>query len=183
MTSKNIKIVITGAPGTGKSTVIVNLESLGYICMHEISREVTLEARKLGTEQLFLTEPLLFSDKLLEGRIKQFQHAGKNNEKLIFFDRGIPDVQSYLNYISLDYPEDYITAGKKYRYDFVFLMPPWEDIYTTDNERYETFEQSLAIHNHLQRTYKSLGYRVVEVPHGTVEKRIQYILDVIKTFQ
>lgn len=91
--------------------------------------------------------------------------------------------RAYLNYISMDYPEDYIEMGKTYRYDFVFLMPPWEDIYTTDNERYETFEQSLAIHNHLHRTYKSLGYRVVEVPHGTVEKRIQYILNVIHTFQ
>lgn len=179
---KNTKIVITGAPGTGKSTIIVNLELLGYSCMHEISRDVTLEARKLGTEQLFLTEPLLFSDKLLEGRINQFNQSKKINQ-IVFFDRGIPDVQAYLNYISMDYPNDYIEAGRKYRYDFVFLMPPWEDIYTQDSERYESYEQSLAIHNHLQRTYKSLGYRVVEVPHGTVEKRIQYIVDVIKTFQ
>ena len=180
---KNKKIVITGAPGTGKSTIILELEKMGYSCMHEISREVTLEARRLGTEQLFLTEPLLFSDKLLKGRINQFGKSDTTDDELIFFDRGIPDVQAYLNYISLDYPEEYIKYGKKYRYDFVFLMPPWEDIYTTDNERYETFEQSLAIHNHLLRTYKSLGYTVVEVQPGTVEKRIQFILSVIQTFQ
>lgn len=181
MSSK--KIVITGAPGTGKSTIIIELEQMGFHCMHEISREVILEARKKGTEQLFLTEPLLFSDMLLKGRIQQYIDTEATVKDFIFYDRGIPDVQAYLNYISMDYPEDYVEMGKTYRYDFVFLMPPWEDIYTTDNERYETFEQSLAIHNHLHRTYKSLGYRVVEVPHGTVEKRIQYILNVIHTFQ
>jgi len=177
------KIVITGAPGTGKSTIIIGLEKMGYVCMHEISREVTLEARKRGSEQLFLTEPLLFSDLLLKGRTNQFLESDKLEQNMIFFDRGIPDVQSYLNYIGEDYPDDYEKKGKKHRYDFVFLMPPWEDIYSNDNERYETFEQSLAIHNHLQKTYKKLGYRVVEVPHGTVEKRISYILNVIETFQ
>ena len=177
------KIVITGAPGTGKSTIINHLESLGYHCKHEISRQIILEAQKLGTEQLFLTEPLLFSDKLLRGRINQFVEVENSEFELAFFDRGIPDVQAYLNYISLDYPEDYIKFGRKYRYDFIFLMPPWEDIFTNDNERYETFEQSLAIHNHLERTYKNLGYRVVEIPYGTVEKRTQFLLDVIQTFK
>jgi predicted ATPase len=177
------KIVITGAPGTGKSTIIHHLEKDGYTCMHEISREVTLEARKLGTEQLFLTEPLLFSDKLVRGRIKQFKEAGKIETEMVFFDRGIPDVQAYLNYISMDYPDDYEKFGKKYKYDFVFLMPPWEEIYVNDNERYETFEQSFAIHNHLERTYKKLGYRVVEVPHGNVDNRVEYIFKIIKTFQ
>lgn len=179
----NKKVIITGAPGTGKSTIIFELEKLGYTCLHEISREVILEARKKGTEQLFLTQPLLFSDMLLKGRIQQYIESEDVEKEVVFFDRGIPDVQSYLNYIGIDYPDIYEKKGKKYRYDFVFLMPPWEDIYTNDNERYESFEQSLAIHNHLFKTYKKLDYRVVEVPHGTVEKRIEYILNVIKTFQ
>ena len=176
------KIVITGAPGTGKSTIIHHLESLGYTCMHEISREVTKEAQRLGTEQLFLTEPLLFSDKLLEGRIKQFKESEQYSDQWIFFDRGIPDVQAYLNYIGEDYPKEYSRKGNKYKYDLIFLMPPWEAIYTNDNERYESFEQSLAIHNHLERMYKHFGYRVVEVPHGSVEQRTKHIIDIIKTF-
>lgn len=177
------KIVVTGAPGTGKSTIILELEKQGFACLHEISREVILEARKKGTDQLFLTEPLLFSDMLLKGRVQQYVDSEDIDKDIVFFDRGIPDVQSYLNYIGMDYPETYEKKGKKYRYDFVFLMPPWEEIYTNDNERYESFEQSLAIHNHLLKTYKKLDYRVVEVPHGTVEKRIEYMLNVIQTFQ
>jgi predicted ATPase len=174
------KIVITGGPGTGKSTVIEALEKRNYTCMPEISRAVTLDAQKKGIEQLFLTKPLLFSELLLEGRIQQYLEADKNNSNLIFFDRGIPDVHAYMNYISIDYPKIYIEKSNLYRYQHIFLMPPWEEIYISDNERYENFEQALAIHNHLERTYKKLNYPIIEVPTGTVETRLEFILSAIK---
>jgi predicted ATPase len=148
--------------------------------MQEISREVTINARKNGTDQLFLTRPLLFSELLLEGRIKQYLEAEAKNTELVFFDRGIPDVHAYMNYISVDYPKTYITKSNLYRYNFIFLMPPWEEIYISDNERYENFEQALAIHNHLERTYKNLGYSIVEVPTGIVSERADFILDFVK---
>ncbi|MFD1294361.1 AAA family ATPase [Lutibacter holmesii] len=174
------KIVITGGPGTGKSTVIDELVKRKFICMPEISRQVTLNAREKGIEQLFLTKPLLFSELLLEGRIKQFIEAEQINNELVFFDRGIPDVHAYMNYISIDYPSTYVNKSNLYRYEHVFLMPPWEEIYISDNERYENFEQALAIHNHLERTYKELNYPIIEVPTGTVEERTNFILDYLK---
>ncbi|WP_298262269.1 ATP-binding protein [uncultured Lutibacter sp.] len=174
------KIVITGGPGTGKSTVIEELAKRNFLCMPEISREVTLNARKKGIEQLFLTKPLLFSEMLLEGRIHQYTDAEIKNNDIVFFDRGIPDVHAYMNYISIDYPKTYIHKSNLYRYNYIFLMPPWEDIYISDNERYENFEQALAIHNHLERTYKELNYNIIEVPTGTVTKRTDFILACIK---
>lgn len=174
------KIVITGGPGTGKSTVIEELSKRKFSCMPEISRDVTLNAREKGIEQLFLTKPLLFSELLLEGRINQFVEAEQQNKDIVFFDRGIPDVHAYMNYISIDYPATYINKSKLYRYDYIFLMPPWEDIYISDNERYEDFEQALAIHNHLEHAYKELNYPIIEVPTGTVEARSNFILDCLK---
>ncbi|SDW71057.1 Predicted ATPase [Lutibacter oricola] len=174
------KIVITGGPGTGKSTVIEELIYRKYECMKEISREVTLNARKNGTDQLFLTKPLLFSELLLEGRVNQYVEAEKKNKDIVFFDRGIPDVHAYMNYISIDYPDTYIQKSKLYKYNYIFLMPPWEEIYISDSERYENFEQALAIHNHLERTYKELGYKIIEVPFGTVEFRADFILEYVK---
>jgi predicted ATPase len=174
------KIVITGGPGTGKSTVINELTKRKFMCMPEISREVTLNARRKGIEQLFLTKPLLFSELLLEGRINQYIEAEKKNNNFTFFDRGIPDVHAYMNYISIDYPSTYINKSKLYRYNYIFLMPPWEEIYISDNERYENFEQALAIHNHLERTYKALGYKIIEVPIGTIKERTDFILSCIK---
>ena len=174
------KVVITGGPGTGKSTIIDELILRGFSCMQEISREITLEARANGTEQLFLTQPLLFSELLLKGRENQFVETGKFNDNLVFFDRGIPDIPAYMNYIGVDYPQIYMDKSTFYSYDYVFLMPPWEAIYISDNERYENFEQALAIHNHLERTYKSLNYNIIEVPTGSVTNRTNFILDCLK---
>ena len=69
--------------------------------MPEVSREVTLAAQKKGIDQLFLTDPLLFSNLLLEKREKQFLEASENGEALVFFDRGIPDTQAYLEYLQI----------------------------------------------------------------------------------
>lgn len=171
------KVVITGGPGTGKSTLIDELGSRGYHCMPEISREITEMARKNGIEQLFLKNPMLFSEMLLEGRENQYKKASSIETKLVFFDRGIPDVHAYMNYISIDYPEIYIEKSKLYRYDTVFIMPPWEEIYITDKERYENFEQSLAIYNHLRKTYHALNYKLIEVPLGDIALRTDFILD------
>ena len=174
------KIVITGGPGTGKSTVIESLAKQNFMCLPEISRAITLNARQQGIEQLFLTKPLLFSELLLEGRINQYIEAEKKNSDLVFFDRGIPDVHSYMNYIGIDYPNTYVKKSSFYRYEYIFLMPPWEEIYISDNERYENFEQAQAIHNHLVETYKNLNYPIIEVPTGTVNERVDFILSTIK---
>jgi len=174
------KIVLIGGPGTGKTTIINHLLNLGFECMHEISREVTSMAKKQGIEQLFLTDPLLFSKMLLEGREQQYLQAEQSESELIFFDRGIPDVHAYLNYLGITYPNLYEDKSKKYVYDKIFLMPPWETIYITDNERYESFEQSLAIHNHLKKSYSELNYTIIEVPFGTIEERTNFILENLK---
>ncbi len=172
------KIVITGGPGTGKSTVISELEKKDFACMHEISREVTLMARKSGIEQLFLKDPMLFSKLLLEGRVQQFKKAEKLSKNMVFFDRGIPDVFAYMNYLGVSYPDIFVKESQDNKYfETVFLMPPWKEIYITDNERYESFEQSLAIHNHLKAAYENLGYKIVEVPFDTVSERVSFILD------
>ncbi len=172
-------IVIIGGPGTGKSTIIDGLVADGYCCYPEISRQVTLEAQKEGIEQLFLEKPLLFSEKLLEGRIKQFENAKEEPAEVVFIDRGIPDVVAYMDYIGDNYPEHFKEACEVCKYSKIFLLPPWEEIYKSDGERYENFEQAKTIYNHLVETYKKYGYELIEVPKDTVTNRILYILDKI----
>ena len=174
------KIVITGGPGTGKSTIINELLKMNHACMPEISRQITLDAQKKGTVQLFLKKPLLFSELLLDGRVNQFLEADKKKNNIVFFDRGIPDVHGYMNYLGVDYPNDYIDKSNEHRYSNIFMMPPWQKIYITDNERYESYEQSLAIYNHLKKTYIDLDYSIVEVPTGTVNERVDFILNSIE---
>lgn len=177
---QNQIILLIGGPSSGKTTLIQALEKSGYVCYPEISREVTLKARENGIEHLFLTEPFLFSEMLLNGRIEQHQNAIKEN-KTVFLDRGIPDVLAYLDFIGDDYPQNFIDSCHHHNYDKVFILPPWETIYTTDEERYESFEQAMKIHDHLVKTYEKFGYKLIEVPKDTVENRKDFILKHIES--
>jgi len=175
------KIVLIGGPGTGKTSVLNELIEREYFCFPEISREVTLKAKAQGIEQLFLTEPLLFSKMLLEGREQQFLDAEKSKKETVFFDRGIPDVHAYMNYFNTKYPSIFIEKSKFYTYTTIFLFSPWKEIYTSDNERYETFKESVIINNYIIDAYKELGYSIIEVPYGSVMERTDFIINSLKS--
>ena len=171
------KIVLIGGPGTGKTSALNELINRGYFCMPEISREVTLKAQKEGIDQLFLTQPLLFSQLLLEGREKQFLDASNSNEELVFFDRGIPDVHAYMDYFKSDYPASFFEKSNQYKYTKIFHFSPWESIHVIDNERYETFEQAQEIDVFLIKAYTDLGYTIINVPFGTIKERTDYVVN------
>lgn len=173
------KIVLIGGPATGKTTLIDALKANGHHCFEEISRQITLDAQKNGVEQLFLEDPIWFSKQLLDKRVEQFLTAEKSNKSVVFFDRGLPDIIAYLEYIKSDYSQEFISACETHKYDQVFILPPWKAIHQTDNERYESFEQLLEIHEFLKTWYTRFGYNLIEVKDGSVEDRMAFILNSI----
>ena len=174
---KTQKIALIGGPSSGKTTLINALKSDGYYCMEEISRQITLDAQEKGIDQLFLEDPLLFSEKLLLGRRNQFTEAESINQDLVFFDRGLPDVIAYLDYLGNSYPKSFKTICSEHKYDYIFILKPWKAIYEQDNERYETFEQALEIHKFLLKSYSEFGYTIQDTPFGTVKERINFIIN------
>lgn len=181
------RIVVTGAPGTGKTSVIKSLEDSGYYCFHEIIRTMTLEAKKNQDPNSILSNPIDFVDDsqsfnhaLIHGRLQQFKDAKEVNKKLVFYDRGTPDVLAYMDYFRQSYKDDFKKICSNNLYDQIFILPPWEEIYVQDNERLESYSQAIDLHIHLGKTYRSLGYEIIEVPFGSVPERLDFILKNIK---
>ncbi len=171
------KIVFAGGPATGKTTLIQALELRGYACAQEVSRQVTLEARENGISQFFVSDPLLFSEKLLEGRINQYKEAQEHKASMVFLDRGLPEVVAYLDRGNTTYPNHFSKACEDHQYDRVFIFPPWEEIYTPDNERYEDYQEALKIYPFLKAAYDRFGYESIILPKDTVENRISFVLE------
>ncbi|GGK35006.1 ATPase [Yeosuana aromativorans] len=178
------KIVITGGPGTGKTSIINELKHLNFYCFDEIIRTLTLEAKQSHDPSdhksnpiAFVKDPMDFNNRLLHGRLEQFKKASLIKEPLVFFDRGIPDVLAYMAFFNQVYNDDFLSICHNNKYNHVFLLPPWESIYISDNERLETFEESVEIHQLLKQTYQDLGYFITEVPFGTIEERTDFIID------
>ena len=178
------KIVITGGPSTGKTSVIQQLEQQGFHCMEEVVRKMTADKLFEEDSEAFATNPIIsvsdplqFNLNLLEQRIAQYRSAAESKEKIVFFDRGVPDVMGYMQCFGQPYGELFERAGKEIRYDLVFLMPPWQEIHTVDTERFENFEESIQIDACLAKVYRNFGYDPVSVPKIGVAGRVDFILD------
>ena len=167
------KILITGGPGTGKTSLVNELKNNGYLCSEEIVRDLTIKKRDEGVDQYFLTDPLVFSIKLFNLRLKEYSKSFNSN--LIIYDRGPIDVLAYLNFKSIEIPKDLINDSKKINYEYSFILNPWRDIYTQDSVRYESYEECVIIHELLIKEYEKFKIKLIVVPNGTIFERVRFI--------
>ena len=172
------KILITGGPGSGKTSIINELENKNYNCEHEIVRSLTQEGKENGIDQLFLKNPLNFSEKLLELRVNQFNKNQNFNNT--FYDRGVHDVLAYLNYIKIKCSKELITKVKKVKYNKVIVLPPWKEIYVQDDVRYESFEEATEIYKEIIKVYDLFEMNPIILNKGTLNQRVEKILEIIK---
>ena len=169
------RIVITGGPGFGKTSIINELEKRGYACNHEISRSIIKAQLEKGGDILPWKNLEAFSRIIIEKRIEQFDCS--ESFEIAFFDRGIPDVIAYMIKANLELPSSYIKSLEEYNYsENIFITPPWNDIFLNDAERFENFEEACEAHFHIEKTYKDLGYKLVELPKISVKERVDFIL-------
>jgi predicted ATPase len=173
------RIVITGGPGTGKSSIIQHLEKSGHPIFPEYSRTLIREQLEIGGNILPWDDLPAFSEKVIAGRLAQWQEGAK--KLLSFYDRSIIDSLAYLHKDGLLIPDNWINLAQNYRYETqVFITPPWLDIYQLDEERRESFAQLTEIHKSLLHSYQMFGYELIEVPCKPIEERVAFILNEIK---
>lgn len=174
-----MRVVITGGPGTGKSSIIESLKKMNFNVFNESSREVTKKYKNNDSEQYFLSNPIDFSNILMDKRKKQFEEGSKSKNDYFFYDRGIPDILAYLNFKKIEYKSSMMKEILKYNYDTIFIAEPWEAIYTNDSERYETYNELLEIDFHIKKMYKQLGYKIIILPKKSVNDRVTFILKTV----
>lgn len=182
------KIVITGGPSTGKTAVINKLEEQGFTCIHEVIRNMIQEKKTDDTATTFATNPIVsvadpiaFNTTLLNARVAQYQSIKNKKSDLIFFDRGILDVLAYMSCFGQSYSSVFKEACTTNTYDAIFIMPPWRKIHIPDDERFESYDESLRINDALTETYTLFGYDIQIVPKTTVDKRVSFILEQLNT--
>ena len=173
------KYIITGAPGTGKTTIINALKKEGYSCDKEISRELIAEQLAIGGNILPWKDQISFENQIANRRYKQYLDSPENC--ICFFDRSSIDCIAYLNSNKLKATSQIIEIIKNCTFnETAFYTPIWEEIYVTDTERKENIEQAKKIEKELIKCYQSFGYTVIEIPKTTLDKRINFILSQIK---
>lgn len=174
---KNEKaVIITGGPGTGKTSVINYLEVKGFVCVHESGRSIIKHQLKINGSKLPWMDREGYAQEMYLQAICDYLRIQAVNA-FSFFDRGIPDVIGYLQLCKLPVPDNIRHSAKTYLYNpKVFITPPWREIYVNDTERKQTFEEAVATYQVMVDVYKLLGYEIVEIPKITVAERADFIL-------
>lgn len=173
-------IIVTGGPGSGKSTLIDALERAGHARSVEAGRAIIQDQLAIGGPALPWNDPALFAELMLCWEMRSYGLA-QGERGLVFFDRGVPDCIGYLRLMGLPVPEHMRRAAEIYRYNgLVFLAPPWPEIFRQDRERKQDFAEAVRTCDALASTYRELGYELAELPRATVEERVRFVLDRIR---
>lgn len=165
------KYIITGAPGTGKSSLLEELKNNNYNCYNEVSRIIIKEQQQINGN--------LFPWKNLSGFaeecfIRMKEQLKKANSDINFYDRAIPDIIAYLEHSNLPVPLHYFKQNNQYQ-KYVFYLPLWEEIYTNDAQRPEPFSLAQKLDKQLRKTYNKLNFVLVEIPKITVSNRVTFV--------
>ncbi|MND98684.1 hypothetical protein D3C87_455160 [compost metagenome] len=185
MDQTNYFIVLTGGPGVGKTTLINKIQKQGYRTVPEDARRIIKEQLDSNGDGLPWKNRQYYATLMLAASTNSFLHEIKKSATdpgYVFFDRGIPDTLAYIEMENLIIEESLLAEAKAHRYyKKIFILPPWQEIYETDNERKQTWEEAEATFNQMKNVYEQLGYEVVEIPKTTVEQRYQFILDALRS--
>lgn len=173
--------VITGGPGSGKTTLVDALGQAGYMRTIEAGRVVIQRQLSARGNALPWGDRIRFAELMLAWEICSYQMA-VNGEGAVFFDRGVPDVLGYLRLIGETIPVRMERAAKQFRYNRrVLIVPPWQEIFHQDRERKQDFAEAVRTYDVMIATYSELGYELVEIPRVPVAERMQFVIDHIRS--
>ncbi|MGH6805522.1 MAG: AAA family ATPase [Ensifer adhaerens] len=168
-------VVITGGPGSGKTTLIEALSKRGFASSPEAGRAIIRDQLAIGGQALPWADRQLFAELMLGWELRSHRAASEQAGQIIF-DRGVPDIAGYLRLSGLAVPAHVDSAARRFRYrSEVFVAPPWPEIFGQDEERKQGFAEAERTYEAMVATYGDYGYRLCEVPRSCVEARADFI--------
>lgn len=176
VTTKPNFYILTGGPGSGKTSVLTALAQKGFLTVPEVGRTIIKEQQLIAGNALHTGDRDAFLKLMLRYSLKDYQQA-QQERTAVFFDRGIPDLYGYAKSFCHKESPEVNHAIEQNRYcQTVFLFPPWEKIYINDKERQQDFKESVQTYVAIKEGYQQCGYTVIDLPRSSIEDRVSFIL-------
>jgi predicted ATPase len=163
--------VLTGGPGSGKTTLIDALAAEGIATVPEAGRAIIRDQMAIGGRAVPWDDPALYAELMLARDLAAWRTAQERDGPVVF-DRGVVDIAGYLTLIGRPVPDHLLRAIDTCRYaPTVFIAPPWPEIYGTDTERKQDWAEAVATHDAMVETYTRHGYTLIPLPKTDLPTR------------
>lgn len=170
-----MRIVITGGPSVGKTTIITGLAERGYQVVNEFATQIIKEG-----EFLPWVDRASFQQEVLRRQLEA-ELALEGYEKTVFLDRGLFDGEAYYLYDELAVPEIFHDLDSSH-YSLALLIEELPFFDVTDVRR-ENLEFTREISKVLERCYLDRGVHVIRIPAMPPQERIEYVLEEVRRFE
>lgn len=171
----NNRVVFTGGPGSGKTSVLEFLFKMGYPVAPEVGRKVIQAQMALQGSALPWLDKIAFRDEMVLQEINNYQNYG--NTGMTFYDRSMIDAYGYSQLEHIPISDQLLAKCAELNYcRHVFTFPPWEEIYENDAERKQSFTKAVETYHQMLSAYLTFGYNLIEVPKVSVEERAKFIM-------
>lgn len=171
------RVILTGGPGVGKTTLLRELASLGYATVDESARAIIRERIAAGLSPR--PAPRAFAAEILRRDAARYEQT-RDGGGWTFFDRSAVEAVGMVQEAAAmpEHEAAALLAGFSF-HPSVFILPPWPEIYTKDSERDHSLEHCLAVHAALVSWYARCGYRLQEVPRLPAADRAAHVLQAL----
>lgn len=167
--------VVTGAPSSGKTTLVSELEKMGHRVVHEVARAyIEIQMQQGQTLEEIRADKKSFENWILNAKVAL--EAALPKDEIIILDRAIPDSIAYFEVAGLD-PRVAIEKSPRNRYKKVFLLDRLP--YQMDPARIEDTQTVVRLDKRLEQSYKELGYEVKRVRVMPIDERVKVVLQEI----
>jgi predicted ATPase len=168
--------VITGAPSSGKTTLVKELERRGYRVVDEVARGLIEEGmgRHLTLEEI-RSDKGDFQNLVLRTKVEI--EKGLPRDEVIIFDRAIPDSIAYFEVACLD-PTLAVSKSPRDHYRKVFMLDrvPFQK----DQARAEDQGTAARLDQSLEAGYRQRGYEVTRIGVMPVKERLRLLIEEIE---
>jgi predicted ATPase len=166
-------IIITGGPGSGKSTLIAALATAGFDTAPEAGRALIRQQVRIGGDAHL--DPNRFAELALSWDMRSYEWALTRTGP-VFFDHGVPGAPAHFRMAGRPVPAHVEAAVSACRYrKLVFVAPAWREIYRNDAERRQTWDEALVVHRTVRETYPRSGYQLRELPRADIRTRMDFV--------
>ncbi len=170
------KYILTGGPGSGKSSILLELASRGQTIIREAAEDVIrLEQARGNPKPWELPD---FQRKILDlQKLNEvWADYGTLPSSEVYIDRGVHDGLAYTSEGTDIY--NLIQRETQRKYAGVFLIENLGSIQTNDIRR-EDQAGALELERKLDFIYQSCGYLVQRIASAPVKERADMILEIV----